>query len=106
MLLGGFSFLRSEHQIVLGSPQGSVKADLDEFLAGVRHLLRMGFDLEGSVKLAGGFIFRVNGERVQLRLGSHSEDFSLRDVEQVFRSMAKDWSANMDEGASGEHRST
>ena len=106
MLLGGFSFQLSDHQIILASPQGSVTTDLDEFLGGVSHLLRMGFDLEGSVKLAGGFIFRAKGELVQLRLGKYSEHFPVRDVKEVFRSMTNDWTANKDEVASNHRPST
>jgi hypothetical protein len=53
----------------------------------------MGFDLEGSAELDGGFIFRVEGERVQLKLGRYSEYFPTGDVETLFNRLITTWAA-------------
>jgi hypothetical protein len=91
--LGGFTFERHEERIILSSPVGSVEANLQGFLRGANHLLKMGFDLEGSAELDGGFVFRVEGERVQLRLGRYVEAFPATNVEALFRRMMTAWAA-------------
>jgi hypothetical protein len=91
--LSGFGFERQGKQIRLLSPEGSIETDLEGFLRGVKHLLKMGFDLEGSAELDGGFIFRVEGERVQLKLGRYAEYFPTGDVETLFNRLITTWAA-------------
>jgi hypothetical protein len=86
--LGGFTFERHGEQMVLRTASGSVTTGQAGFLRGIRHLLTMGMDLEGQAELDGGFVFRVEGERVRLRLGAYSEDFHLARVKQLFEQMA------------------
>jgi hypothetical protein len=89
--LGGLIFERQGKQIVLRSPEGSVETDLLGFLRGVKHLLTMGMDLEGEAELNGGFVFRVQGERVRLKLGRYTETFPLENVAALFQRLATEW---------------
>jgi hypothetical protein len=89
--LGGFGFERQGDQLVLRSPQGTAETDLQGFLRGAKHLLKMKFDLEGSAELNGGLVFRAEGKRVQLKLGQYSEFFPSDKVEALFRLMMADW---------------
>ena len=91
--LGGFGFDRRAGQLILRSPEGSVTADLRGFLRGAHHLLKMGFDLEGSAELDGGLIFRVEGEQVQLRLGPYAERFPTQAVAALFKQMTMLWAS-------------
>ena len=84
LALGGFSFERQGKQILLRTPHGAVTASHDAFVRGVQHLLTMGMELEGQAELDGGFVFRVEGERVQLKLGQYAEYFPLGDVAALF----------------------
>ena len=85
LALGGFRFERQGQQILLRTPNEAVAASHDGFIRGVRHLLTMGMDLEGQAELDGGFVFRVEGERVQLKLGLYTEYFPLNDVAALFK---------------------
>lgn len=91
--LGGFGFERRGEQIILRSPEGSVEAGLQGFLRGARHLLKMDFDLEGAAELDGGLVFRVEGERVRLKLGQYTEFFPADNVSALFEQMTTAWAS-------------
>jgi hypothetical protein len=57
--LGGFVFDRQGKRLSLRSPAGVASTDLEGFLRGATHLLKMDFDLEGSAELDGGLVFRA-----------------------------------------------
>jgi phosphate-selective porin len=54
----------------------------------------MGMDLEGEAELNGGFVFRVQGERVRLKLGRYTETFPLENVAALFQRLATEWMAD------------
>jgi hypothetical protein len=89
--LGRFDFERRGSRLLLHSPNGLVETDLSGFLRGVRHLLKMEFELEGSAELDGGLIFRVAGERIQLKLGDYVEIFPANSVAALFKDMLARW---------------
>jgi hypothetical protein len=83
--IGGFQFQRDGQRMVLRTPAGVSETGGRGFLAGVSHLLTMGLDLEGEAELDGGLVFRVEGERVRLRLGAYSEYFRTADIAEFFQ---------------------
>ena len=89
--LGRFNFDRCGSKLLLHSPSGLVETDLPGFLRGVRHLLKMEFELEGSAELDGGLIFRVAGEHVQLKLRDYAELFPVSNVAVLFKDMVARW---------------
>lgn len=89
--LGKIRFERRGEQLLLKAPEVVRETTLQGFLQGANHLLKMDFDLEGSAELDGGFIFRIEGERVRLSLGQHAEVFRADEVESLFRRMVKTW---------------
>ena len=86
--LGGFSFEQQGDQMLLRTPAGTASASHTGFVRGIQHLLTMGMDLEGQAELDGGLVFRVEGERVRLKLGSYSEYFRLEDVAALFQGLS------------------
>jgi hypothetical protein len=86
--LGGFTFEQQGDQMLLRTPTGAASAGQAGFVRGIQHLLTMGMDLEGQAEIDGGLVFRVEGERVQLKLGGHSEYFRLDEVAALFRRLA------------------
>jgi hypothetical protein len=86
--LGDFTFEQQGNRMLLKTPAGTASAGHAGFVRGVQHLLTMGMDLEGQAELDGGLIFRVEGERVRLSLGGHSEYFRLDEVTALFRGLA------------------
>ncbi len=89
-ILGGFRLEAEGDRIRLQSPEGQVETGLFGFMAGIRHLLRMDLDLEGQAELDGGFVVRVEGERVRLRLGGYAEYFSTVEVSNFFQRLASE----------------
>jgi hypothetical protein len=91
--LGRFEFTRRQERVLITTPSGNVEPEMAGFVGGTNHLLTMGLDLEGQAELDGGLVFRVEGQRARLRLGSYSEVFSLEEVERLFtalRSLAEE----------------
>ena len=91
--LGGFEFDRQGKRLILRSPAGAASTDLEGFLRGAKHLLKMDFDLEGSAELNGGLVFRVEGEWVRLKLGQYADTFPADTVAALFTCMAATWEA-------------
>jgi hypothetical protein len=89
--LGGFEFERQAKRLILRSPTAAASTDLEGFLRGAKHLLKIDFDLEGSVELDGGLVFRVEGQRVRLKLGHYAEIFPADTVAALFKRMAAIW---------------
>lgn len=85
--MGKFEFARRRDRVLISSPSGSVEPDIARFLRGTNHLLTMGLDLEGEAELDGGLVFRVEGRRAHLRLGSYAETFSLEEIERLFTAL-------------------
>jgi hypothetical protein len=89
--LGGFEFDRQASRLILRSLVGAVSTDLEGFLRGAKHLLKMDFDLEGAAELDGGLVFCVEGQRILLRLGQYAESFPADSVAALFNRMASLW---------------
>lgn len=85
--MGKFEFARRRERVLISSPAGSVEPEMAGFLRGTNHLLTMGLDLEGEAELDGGLVFRVEGQRGLLRLGSYAEAFSLDEIERLFTAL-------------------